>query len=137
MVKNIGGQARNRIAALDASTGAATVWDPNGDSDVTQLAVSDNLVYAAGEFSRIGGQSRNRVAALDAATGNATVWNPNASSSVNTVAASGDAVYAGGGFMSIGGQVRNHRPAGLAGGLYFYRLEALGRAVSRKMVVIE
>ncbi len=28
---SIGGQARNRIAALDAATGAATAWDPNAD----------------------------------------------------------------------------------------------------------
>ena len=26
---SIGGQARNSIAALDATTGAATAWDPN------------------------------------------------------------------------------------------------------------
>ena len=82
---SIGGQARNRIAALDATTGLATAWNPNANSyRVDALAVSGSTVYAGGYFTSIGGQARNRIAALDAATGLATAWNPNANGSGRT-----------------------------------------------------
>src|SRR5207247_216214 len=76
--QNIGGQPRNHIAALDATTGAPTAWDPRPDARVQALAVSGGTVYAGGNFTTIGGQPRNRIAALDAASGAATAWNPNA-----------------------------------------------------------
>src|SRR5207247_1954123 len=73
----IGGQTRNRIAALDAGTGQATPWNPDADGTVRALGVSGQVVYAGGGFTRIGGQPRNRVAALDE-NGAATSWNPDA-----------------------------------------------------------
>ncbi|MBK7085833.1 MAG: hypothetical protein IPH53_14665 [Flavobacteriales bacterium] len=62
---NIGGQARNRIAAINKATGLATGWNPNANgSEVAALAVLGSTVYAGGDFSTIGGQTRNRIAAL-------------------------------------------------------------------------
>jgi len=99
---------RNHIAAIDATTGAATAWNPNADGDVTALAVDGGTVYAGGKFTSIGGLAGNHIAALDAATGAATAWNPNADgSTVNALAVSGGVVYAGGDFRNIGGQHRN------------------------------
>ncbi|MCX7019712.1 MAG: fibronectin type III domain-containing protein [Candidatus Sumerlaeota bacterium] len=108
---------RNHIAALDASTGFATDWNPNADSYVNALAVSgDGLtVYAGGQFTFIGGQTRNRIAALNA-TGNAiTTWNPNANNVVLALAVSGDGltVYAGGGFTTVNGTTTRMRIAAL------------------------
>ena len=37
---SIGGQARNRIAALDAATGSATVFNANAAGEVRALAVA-------------------------------------------------------------------------------------------------
>jgi hypothetical protein len=108
---SIGGQARNYIAALDATSGLATAWNPNANSSVSALAASGTTVYAGGSFSSIGGQARNYVAALDAMSGLATAWNPNADGSVYALAVSGTTVYAGGGFSSIGGQARNYLAA--------------------------
>jgi len=109
---SVGGQTRNNIAALDATTGAATAWNPNAhDGDfpyVNALAVSGNTVYAGGCFTSIGGQTRNYIAALDTASGLATPWNPNANNWVYALAVSGSMVYAGGYFTSIGGQARNY-----------------------------
>src|SRR5262249_23164258 len=111
---SIGGQARNYLAALDATTGSATPWNPSasGGGDIPwvwSLAVSGdaNTVYAGGGFTSIGGQPRNHIAALDASSGNATPWNPNADYSVYSLAISGDGatIYAGGLFNIIGGQV--------------------------------
>ncbi len=45
---NIGGAARNNMAALDATTGNATAWNPNADAPVRALAVSGSTVYAGG-----------------------------------------------------------------------------------------
>jgi hypothetical protein len=110
----IGGQARSKLAALDATTGAATAWDPNptgGNSPgVDQLAIAGSTVYVAGSFTTIGGQARTKLAALDATTGNATAWNPNpspSSASLFALAASGSAVYVGSTFTTIGGQPRS------------------------------
>ena len=104
----IGGQARNGLAALDTTTGAATAWNPNPDGGVSVLAVSGDTVYVGGYFNTIGGQARNNIAALDAITGAVTAWNPNADGEVSVLAVSGDTVYAGGYFTAIGGQTRNH-----------------------------
>ncbi|MBK9779413.1 MAG: sortase [Anaerolineales bacterium] len=104
---NIGGQARNRIAALDVTTGLATPWNPNASSRVSALAVSGTTVYAGGQFTTIGGQTRNYIAALDATTGLATAWNPNANNHLYALAVSGTTVYASGDFTTIGGQTRN------------------------------
>ena len=68
---------RNNIAALNATTGSATDWNPNAAGTVRALAVNGTTVYAGGEFTNIGGQPRNGIAAINAA-GSATAWNPNA-----------------------------------------------------------
>ncbi|HYA41761.1 MAG TPA: carboxypeptidase-like regulatory domain-containing protein, partial [Syntrophobacteraceae bacterium] len=57
-ITNIGGQARSSLAALDASTGAATSWNPSPDFMVNALAVSDDMVYVGGVFATIGGENR-------------------------------------------------------------------------------
>ncbi len=108
---NIGGQARNRIAALNATTGLATAWNPNADRSVLTMALSGTTIYAGGQFTSIGGQPRSGIAALDATTGLAADWNPSASGNyvlVRALAVSGSTVYAGGHFTSIGGQTRNY-----------------------------
>lgn len=100
--RNIGGQPRNRIAALDTGTGAATGWNPDADAQVSALAVSANRVYVSGAFTEIGGNSRIHVAALDAVTGNATSWSPAIDGNVLAFATSGDRVFLGGAFDHIG-----------------------------------
>ena len=103
-----GGTTRKYIAAIDASTGTATAWNPDADDVVDALAVSGSTVYAGGYFTNIGGQARNSIAALDASTGAATSWNPNANGEVDALAVSGSTVYAGGNFTTIGGEARNY-----------------------------
>jgi hypothetical protein len=51
---SIGIQSRNNIAALDATTGNATSWNPNANLLVYSLAVSGNTVYVGGAFDSIG-----------------------------------------------------------------------------------
>jgi trimeric autotransporter adhesin len=108
-----GGQTRKSIAALDGKTGAATPWNPNCDLWVDALAVSGNVVYAAGRFDSIGGAARNNIAALDTSSGATTSWNPDADGEVYALAAAGNTVYAGGWFENIG-EERRFSIAGLA-----------------------
>jgi hypothetical protein len=104
----MGGQLRGNIAALDASTGLATAWNPGADNPVLALAVSGSTVYAGGQFTSIGGQPRSNIAALDAVSGLATPWNPVAFGEVLTLGVSGSTVYTGGLFSNIGGQPRSN-----------------------------
>ena len=102
-----GGESRNKLAALDATTGLATSWNPNPDSSPAVLLCNDSVVYAGGGFATIGGQSRIGLAALDATTGLATSWNPNPDYDVESLLLSGTTLYVGGYFTNMGGQVRN------------------------------
>lgn len=107
---SIGGQMRNHIAAIDATTGAPTGWNPSANGQVYVVAPSTNgtVVYAGGLFNTIGGAPRVRLAALDASTGNATSWNPQGDGEVGDIAFSpdGSIVYVAGQFTNMGGQPR-------------------------------
>jgi hypothetical protein len=46
----IGGQARNRIAAIDGTTGLATAWNPNANNIVLTLLLDGSTLYAGGLF---------------------------------------------------------------------------------------
>ncbi len=115
-------KTRNRAAAVDATTGIATSWNPNLNSAVLAMAVSGSSVYLGGGFTCIGGPDaggcddagevvRNRAAAVDATTGIATDWDPNLSSAVLAMAVSGSTVYLGGYFRTVGGTTRNYAAA--------------------------
>ncbi len=112
----IGGQNRNRIAALAKTTGNATAWNPNANDYVYTISLNGSTVYVGGDFTNIGGQNRSSIAALDAATGSATAWDPNANGSgiplsnpyVKTLVVSGGTIYVGGWFTNVGGQTRNN-----------------------------
>ncbi|MGZ4263129.1 MAG: hypothetical protein ACXVS6_03280 [Solirubrobacteraceae bacterium] len=80
---------RSYLAALDATTGRATGWNPSANATVSTLAVSGRVVYAGGYFRSIGAAARDGIAALDSDTGKATAWNPQAGSPVTTLTVSG------------------------------------------------
>jgi hypothetical protein len=102
------------MAALDASTGTATAWNPNVGSNVNAIAVSGSTVYVGGIFTFVNGSTtRNRIAALDASTGTATAWNPNLNGTVNALAVSGSTVYAGGSFSSVNGSTPRNNGAAI------------------------
>lgn len=110
---SIGGKIRNYIAALNASDGTATAFDPSPPNGVVlSVGISTSSVYAGGAFSSIGGVTRNGIAAIRASDGTPTDFNPNVKFGANhatvySLAVSGNTVYAGGFFNSVGGQARN------------------------------
>jgi hypothetical protein len=107
--ENIGGLARPRIAALDATanTNNATSWNPKSGGSVLALANYGGTLYAGGSFTIIGGEVRNRLAAIDASTGQANDWNPNADGTVYAILLSGGVLYAGGSFTTMGDSARS------------------------------
>ncbi len=113
----VNGQRRSCLAAVDATTGRLTDWNPGADAYVNTMAVSGNVVYVGGEFGTVAGQSRSLLAAIDAATGRALDWNPQVTHGdspgwieVSSIVLSGNTVLVGGRF----GQVGNLQRKGLA-----------------------
>jgi uncharacterized delta-60 repeat protein len=110
---SIGGQTRNRIARLDATTGLADSFDPNANNRIHSIVVQANgKILVGGDFSgtdSIGGQTRDYMARLDATTGLADSFDANASFVVVSIAVQPDGkILVGGGFDNIGGQPRNY-----------------------------
>lgn len=105
---SMGGAARSNIAALNATSGAALIWDPGCDAAVWSLLCSGSTVYAGGAFTRAGGLARKRVAAFDASSNTSLAWDPVAGATVVALAGSGSKVYLGGNFNTVGGLSREH-----------------------------
>ncbi len=111
----IGGQPRNHIAAIDATTGQTLAWNPNPTDSIQirVLATSGNTVYVGGQFSAMGGRPRQHVAALDAETGAARDWDPHPGyhnpgyAEVKALSASGNTVFVGGLFSTMSNFPRN------------------------------
>lgn len=117
-----GGQPRGDLAALDATTGAATSWNPGVSSassentTVGALIATPSTVYVGGSFTTLGGSARSDLGALSTSTGLATAWNPqltavkadteHGTAAVDTLALSGTTLYVGGGLTGASGHTR-------------------------------
>ena len=110
--------ARNGLAAIDATTGMATDWNPDANGLVAALAVRGNTVYAGGTFTNVGGQARTYLAALDGTTGQATAWNPSPNADVFGLAVGDSTIFVAGDFIAVGSQLRGRvAEVSLASGL--------------------
>jgi trimeric autotransporter adhesin len=111
------GIERNGACAIDTTTGALLPWNPDADSVVWTLAVSDSAVYVGGVFNEIGRRSRTAVAALDPVTGDALEWDlhaqgnailgSGASALVSSLVIRGSKLYVGGEFDTLAGIPRH------------------------------
>ena len=104
----IGGQSRNRLAALDATNGDVLAWNPGADNTVESIVKSTNegTLYIGGKFQNIASTARNRLASFTVATGAITSWDPNMNNDVLGLALTSAHLYAGGSFTSVGGSGR-------------------------------
>ena len=102
----VGGQARDNLAAVDRVAGLATGFTMPTNETVFTLFDDGRRLYVGGLFTTIAGQPRGRLAAIDKTTGVLTSWNPNANGLVRSIVVSGGKVFVGGEFTMIGGQPR-------------------------------
>ena len=81
---SIGGQTRNYIARLDATTGLADSFNPNANGRcLFHRGAGGRQDFGGRHFhDSIGGQTRNRIARLDPTTGLADSFDPNANGHV-------------------------------------------------------
>jgi hypothetical protein len=110
----VGTDARNRLAAVDAATGAldasfnpgAATAAPGANDHVRAISASCDRVIVGGSFTKVGNVNRNRIASLNPDTGAVHKWNPDAQGTVYDIERDGDTVYAAGQFALIGGALR-------------------------------
>src|SRR5437763_1477308 len=60
----VGGQPRGHVAAVDATSGAVTGWNPQSSAEVVTILPHGSTIYVGGAFNAIGGQARSHIAAL-------------------------------------------------------------------------
>ncbi len=105
---SIGGQPRNHLARLDATTGLADAFDPNANDNVYTLAVQpDGKILAGGAFNTLspnggGAVTRTGLARLKPDGTVDPVFSPNANGVVLYVTVQADGkILTGGGFTSL------------------------------------
>lgn len=111
LFSNMGGKPRRDLAAIDATTGLATEWNPvlgagvgHTSSDIRALQLQDNTLYVGGFFGSVNGVTRNYLAALEATTGAVVPeWDPNPDGFIWALATAHETVYAGGGYERMNG----------------------------------
>lgn len=100
--KSVNSQTRNYLAAVNASNGAVTSFNPNPDATVDSLAVAPDgsKLYAGGRFTTLAGAARRGLGAVNASTGaslpfaaNNVVRNAGTQSSITSLYATTDRVY--------------------------------------------
>ena len=102
----VGGQPRERLAAVDLSTGLPTAWNPGADSAVNVLVADDDVLWVGGAFSILDGIAQQGAGAFDLTSGNLSSWDPalGAGGYVEAIAVGGKGtVILGGEFDSVGG----------------------------------
>ncbi len=105
---SVGGQARGRIAAFNAATGALTSFNLPVNGEVTTIVPGpdSHSVYIGGSFSQVGTTAAQALALVDLNTSSVVPsWKPPKFNSgvVNDIVSRGNRIYAVGTFAKAGG----------------------------------
>jgi uncharacterized delta-60 repeat protein len=105
----IGGQPRNHIARLDATTGLADSFNPSVSNVVESIGIqADGKVVVVGQFTSAGGMMRTAIARLDGTSGAPDSFAPNSNDIVFSLAIQADGkLLVSGDFSFIGGSGRS------------------------------
>jgi hypothetical protein len=108
----VGGTGHQRVAAVDATTGAANAsFKPTVNAEVLGLAVHGSDVYLGGNFTTVNGASRAYLVALNGSTGSTDgTFTGSADGEVQalTMTADGSKLVVGGNFTHVDGSSQNH-----------------------------
>lgn len=110
----MGGQSRNNLAAVDATSGALRPWNPGADGTVSTLDASPDgsTVYVGGAFTRLAGQQQPHLGAVSATTGQLlTSFDAGVDGPVSDVELTDSSVYVAGTFANAGGSPRSNLAA--------------------------
>ena len=104
--RTVDGVARERIAKVDAITGALdTAFNPGADALIETIAVDAAGVYVGGRFNIISGQSSPNLARLATTTGRLNPnWTGSTNGTVFDVEVFAGNLYVGGNFTSVSGE---------------------------------
>ncbi len=97
----VGGQPRQRLAAVSLSTGAVLGWNPSAggipDGAIYGMAVDPDtgILYVGGDFGTFGGQPRNRLAAVQP-SGAVSSWTTGPNITIQGVVVKNSVVYPAG-----------------------------------------
>lgn len=100
------GQARFRLAAYSAATGALIAnFNPAMPSRVNAIVATNSTVYVGGSFTNANGVARNRLAAFNVSNGALLAWHPGADAEVQalTLTPDGSKLIVGGSFQNVNG----------------------------------
>jgi uncharacterized delta-60 repeat protein len=102
----LSGQARNRIARLNADGSLDIGFDPGANNKVVSLAIQvDGKILIGGNFTSAGGRTCNYLGRLNADGSLDTSFNPQLSGPVNSLIVLPDGrILVGGSFTSVGGR---------------------------------
>jgi beta-propeller uncharacterized protein DUF5122 len=70
----LNGEYRERLGAVDATTGILQSWDPHPDGSTTALAATESTLFVGGYFDSISGDQRLGLAVFDT-SGTLLPWN--------------------------------------------------------------
>ncbi|MBI5774425.1 MAG: hypothetical protein HZA89_11865, partial [Verrucomicrobia bacterium] len=101
----INAQTRNRLAAMDVTTGGLTTWNPNANNTVFAMAKHQyegfNRIYVGGAFTTINGVTRNRIVSLNTdGTTDTTFINGAGQNQVRALAVTETNLFVGGDFTT-------------------------------------
>jgi PKD repeat protein len=103
----VNGVTRNRVAALNATTGAlVTAFNPTPNYVVNAIALKGNTLWLGGAFASVGSATRGKVAAVNATTGAVLPFTATAAGGdVTSLALSpdGSKLIVGGNFTTLNG----------------------------------
>ncbi len=101
---SVNGVARNRIAAVDATSGAVvSSFAPSLNFRASTLVVSGTTVHVGGAFSVANNATRNRLAAFSTTNGALLPWAPSADRNVLAMVSAAGKIVIGGSFENVNG----------------------------------
>jgi hypothetical protein len=106
-----GGVKRERLAAIELTTGRLTDWAPSASGTVRALAVSDSHLYVGGNFESLNNISRVGIGRFNLSGGELDDWDVESDSSIRAIHIRGNTLYVGGAFTEIAETTRGRAAA--------------------------